>query len=269
MAWKEFFIYTFNGLPLATGTANANPSALSFTEVVQRIDNDSDFEVIRSVHKAGDTGTADDRVYIKIFDTNAGRYLMRDATPLAAVSGSALTTGMATGTRGFASHIWAKPYQAAGATSLVIQWADFSGTSRNVRLSLQGNKVRQGTAPWEARKYQAQIPMTYVVNIEALAANASTTAAVSIDVDSDFMVQKITGIFTGAASLVLADGGRERWWMDKAVYIDTIVGNGQFPFVMTSPRFIYRGSPLSVNISDLSGATNTIRLVFHGVKLYG
>ncbi len=269
MAWKEFFIYTFNGLPLATGTANANPSALSFAEVTQRIDSDSDFEIIRAVHKAGDTGTADDRVYIKLMDTNAGRYIMRDATPLAAVSGTAFTTGMATGTRGFASYVWPKVYQAAAGTSLVVQWADFSGTSRNVRYSLQGNKIRQGTAPWEVRKYQAQIPMTYVANIEALAANASTTVAVPIDVDSDFMVQKITGIQTGAASLILADGGRDRWWMDKAVYIDTLVGNGQFPFILTSPRFIYRGSQISVNLSDLSGATNTIRLVFHGVKMYG
>ena len=92
---------------------------------------------------------------------------------------------------------------------------------------------------------------------------------VPIDVDSDFMVQKITGTYTGAASLIIADGGRERWWMDKAVYIDTIVGNGQFPFILTSPRFIYRGSQISVSLSDLSGATNTIRIVFEGVKMYG
>lgn len=269
MAWKEFFIYTFNGLPLATGTANANPSALSFAEVAQRIDSDSDFEIIRRVHKAGDTGTADDRVYVKLMDTNAGRYIIRDATPLAAISGAAFTTGMATGTRGFASYVLPRPYQAAAATSLVVQWADFSGTSRNVRLSLQGNKIRQGTAPWEAKKYSAQIPMTYTLNIESLAANNSTTAVVPIDVDSDFMVQKITGIYTGAASLILADGGRERWWMDKAVYIDTLVGNGQFPFILTSPRFIYRGSQISVSLSDLSGATNTIRIVFEGVKMYG
>ena len=257
--WKEFFVYNFQNTSLPAGTGNA------FEDTVVLFDSDAAFEGMKLIHVATDS-----RIYMKMADDALGRQYQNQELDLRTVSGTRLFTSgvvdVGIHPNNFLPSILTVPMYIQAATSITTQFADFSGAANSIRLALHGAKIRAGVAPWN-KKWNARIPFWYTNSVD-LDANGSGSFVISTNMDSAFLVQKITGTRTGPATINIYDGSTGRSWMDRPMHIDNLVGNSQYPNVMTAPRFIPRGAVVNIQLTDLSGAANTIDLVFHGQKLF-
>lgn len=256
MLWKEYFIYDAT-VTLVAGTG------VSFTTTQVRIDSDANFELVKSSYVA-----TNDRIKLKFRDDSLGRYLAKDPIDIKSIAGrNTLPMGLS---NAFMPFIWPRPYTLAAGSTFVVESADASSAANTMRLSFHGAKVRPGIAPWLTKAYRAEIPMIYGLSGGpiTLGALSSDTGRIEIDVDSDFLVHKIVGIRTGAATVSISETARGREWMNTAVHIDNVIGNGAFPNILRDPRFISRGSNITINLTDLSGAANVIEVTMIGVKLY-
>jgi hypothetical protein len=253
--WKEYFVYgTSKTLSAGNGTA--------FETMNIRIDSDADFEFNKTTYVA-----TNDRIKVKYKDDSYGRYLTKGLPDIKTLAGrNTLAMGLS---NSFLPFVWPRPYIISAGTNFVVEASDFSGASNTLRIAFHGGKLRSGVAPW-TRRFRAAVPFVYSFTDGAVTVSANSTAnpRIEIDIDSHFVVQKITGIRTGEALVLINEGARGREWMNTQVHIDNIIGNGAFPNILTANRFIIRGSVVSFNIQDLSGADNSIEINLIGVKLY-
>lgn len=261
MAYKEFYAYEITFTNLAAGTG------VAFTPGELRIDTDADFEFIKTMFAPGTV-----RVRARYRDDTNGRYLMKGSQDLRTIGGTALYSypiGNPT-PPGFTPFIWPKPYIINAATTLTVELADFSGLVTSPRVAFHGSKIRPGDAPWD-RRYRAMIPYVYPISATGtvdISANSTLSASIPTDNDAHFLCYKVTGARDGLCTVSLTDAARDRTWMNQAMQFDNFVGNGMFPNILPSPRFVARGSVVAVALTDLSGATNTVELNLVGFKLY-
>ncbi len=260
--WKEYYVYSAEFLPLGAGTG------VTFTDVEMRLDTDADFEFIKTIFQPV---TA--RYRVRYRDDTSGRFLQKASQDIRTIGGTSIYS-MAPGNPtppGFKPFIWPKPYRIAAATTLTVQAADFSGLAYNTRLSFHGNKVRVGKAPWD-QQWHNVVPFVYSLGTTGtvtVAANSTVSVSIPTDMDAPFLAQMLTGSRTGQCLVTIRDGARDRQWMNIPQDFDNFVGNGQFPNVFSSPRYISKGAVMAVTIQDLSGAQNTVEINIAGVKLYG
>ncbi len=261
--WKEYFLYSafFDNLAAGNGTV--------FTNFEVRIDPDSDFEFVKTIFQPTSA-----RVRVSYRDDTNSRHLMKGEQDIRTIGGTALYSMAPVTPRlapGFVPYVWPIPYVISGATTLTVEAADFSGLQTDFYLSFHGSKVRPGRAPWDG-PFRAKVPYVYPITTTgtvSVPANGSASASIVTDKDAHFVIYKLTGSRTGACTVEIKDGARDRQWMDAtAVHFDNLVGNGHFPNNLPSPRFVYRGSVITVNLTDLSGASNVVEMNFIGVKLY-
>lgn len=261
MPWKEYFVYNFEDTSLPAGTG------VAFDDTTIRIDSDANFEAMKYHHIATDS-----RIFIKLQDDSIGRQFQNQTggLDLRSVSGTILFTSgvvdVGVHPNNFMPMVLTRPYLIRAATSFTVSFADFSGSANSIRFSIHGAKLRVGDAPWD-KKWNATLPFMYGSSV-ALAANGSGSFNISINNDSHFLVKKITGTRSGACTVNITDSSTGRSWMDRPMHIDNLVGNSQFPNILPAPRFVYRGSVINVTLQDLSGATNTVRIILHGEKLF-
>ena len=265
--WSEFFIYSLRALALATGTG------ITFTDIELRIDSDADFQFMKTLYFSTNDN-AD--IKVKYKDDTNGRYLLKHGTSLRSIAGRSLALDNS-GSFDFRPFIWPVPYTIRSATTMTVQLANSHGViTPDIYISFHGGKVRSGLAPWKNPKYR-KMPYVYPLTRSAstlpegtiqISANQTVTATVSIDKDSDFIVNKITGSATGGALVTIQDTGRDRQWMNTATHIRNLIGSGAFPNVLAAPRFVPRGAAVSISIQDLSGATNNVELNLIGSKLF-
>jgi len=249
--YEEYFVYATNAsLSAGDGTV--------FEEFNVRIDSDSNFKFLSTLFVA-----TSPQIYIKMQDDSIGRYLTKKGTDIQAIGGRSLT---GTTENLFLPFRWPKPYIIRAGTNLALQISDYSGSANTLRLAYHGSKIQPGVAPWDY-KFRATMPMVYSVK-KTLAANSSDTAVIDIDIDSHFLIKDIVGVRTGGALVTISEGARNRDWSNTSIHIDNIMGNGQFPNKLPSPRFIQKGSTIIFNLQDLSGFANTVEIDLVGVKLY-
>lgn len=261
MAFKEYYIYNLDDTSLAAGSL-ASPV---FTDTTIRTDSDADFEVMKRTHIATDS-----RILVQYRDDAYGRFLQNRRLDLRAVSGTVLfTTGVVDvgiHPNNFLPYVLTRPFLVRAATTFTASFADFSGSANSIRHSLHGAKLRVGEAPWKAN-WKATPYFDYSQNV-TIAANGSASVNIPINIDSHFLVRRITATRTGALLITVKDGATERQWMNTSVHIDNFAGNSQFPNILPAPRFIWRGSVINITVQDLSGASNDLEIVFSGEKLY-
>lgn len=262
--YKEYFIYSAEWLPLAAGTANASPSSLGFTEFQMRIGTDADFEILKTISVCSDR-----RVWLNMRDTSGRDYFKGDSD-LRLISGGtdlASIPALIIPEYQFRPYVWPGAFRVAGGSTISVKAADFSGVANTIRMSLHGNKVKTGTPFWETKQYRYKVPYTYTLDMGTIAANTSQLGTISIDVDADFHVQMVTGISQGTATIMVTDT-RAKDWMDRAVHIYNFFGNGQYPNVLNSGRYLHSGGAITMEVTDLSGAANRVHINIHGLKLY-
>jgi hypothetical protein len=265
--WGEYFMYNtlFNALPVGTGVAYVT------NEV--RIDSDADFQFMKTMYFSTNDNAA---VYLKYKDDSSGRYLMKNGVNLRTIGGRSLAIDNS-GSFDFRPYIWPIPYNIRRATTFSIDASNnHLAIAPSVYISFHGAKLRQGIAPWKKRNV-TKMPYVYPLSrniqtnpesVVTVAPNQTISVSVSIDKDSDFVVNKITGSATDQALVTVQEMGRDRQWMNTSTHIRNLVGSGAFPNVLSSPRFVPRGSVVNFTIQDISGVANNVEINLCGVKLF-
>jgi len=243
--WKELFVFGMNvTLPGAAGTV--------FTPTQIRIDSDADFEWQKNAYVS-----TSPLIKLRFRDDSMGRYLTKNPVDIQGIAGNLIGTPF----------IWGRPYVILAGTTFTVEASDYSTAPNTLRFAMHGAKMRPGNSPWD-RRFRALIPFVYSTGAVTIPASASLPVNIEVDMDAHFLVQKISGIRTGACLVEFKEASRDRDWQNIPVHFDSMVGNGQFPNVVFSNRFIYRGSVIVVNFTDLSAAPNPVEVMITGVKLY-
>jgi len=107
----------------------------------------------------------------------------------------------------------------------------------------------------------------YVYQVTLTANQSLADQALTINGDADFLVQAICGTQTGAYSIRLRDS--QGYYLSSAqIHNANLVGSRQWPVPMFPALLIPKSGKIGIDISDLSGAGNTVEIIFIGVKLY-
>ena len=122
----------------------------------------------------------------------------------------------------------------------------------------------------------------YGANFLALAPATTATQSISIQADSDFVVQKLTyhADIAGAAqtdssqiipnaTVIITDTGSGRQLMNQAINLTDFFGTGQSPFILPQPKIFRANTLISITVVSYEAAeTLNLRLSFIGVKSF-
>ena len=117
----------------------------------------------------------------------------------------------------------------------------------------------------------------YSVPFGAVASLESKTAAINIEADSDFEVQKLTTTSQGAlgydgnpeATVTILDTGAGRNLMNTAIPLTSLFGTGELPFILPTPKLFLARSTISLTLTNYGGDDmDEIWLNFIGRKIF-
>jgi len=103
----------------------------------------------------------------------------------------------------------------------------------------------------------------------ALGANERKDFSFAIDADSDFIVEKVYSQETGPFRLQIIDTTSSYQWFSDRIRMENFFGDAQYPNELPNTINLRRSTQLQFDIEDLSGAPNTIELVFEGYRIQG
>jgi hypothetical protein len=122
----------------------------------------------------------------------------------------------------------------------------------------------QGTQPQKVYR----VFFDYVFPQTVLLANAQGNSVLQIQFDSDFEWIWIVGSSTGNFTILLNDSSTGRNLASAPVLSQNFMGTAQLPFPLVEPYLLARSTTITAALQDVSGAGNTINLVFRGYKLF-
>jgi hypothetical protein len=111
-----------------------------------------------------------------------------------------------------------------------------------------------------------EAPFDYIYDVVLTADQSLVDQTVSVDVDADFELRGVLiAVSSGSFSM--------RWNDGQGYYVQNQeLLNNNFSSLTPYPSFpslvIVAGGRIGVDITDLSSATNTVQVVFRGVKVY-
>lgn len=89
----------------------------------------------------------------------------------------------------------------------------------------------------------------------------------SIDGDSDFILLSVHGKSTGAFKMNIRDhAGRPIY--SSATDADLVIGTAQLPVKLKAPLFFPAAGAIGIELIDISGAPNPVKLVFGGIRKF-
>ena len=106
------------------------------------------------------------------------------------------------------------------------------------------------------------LPFNFILN-----ANQTLSDIKSISKEFDFQWEIFNSYSTGPYTLQVRDGFVNEDFFEGNVRGDLITGNGQYPFYLPIPYTFKGGTNIKVTAVDISGASNTIQIVFIGYKI--
>lgn len=107
--------------------------------------------------------------------------------------------------------------------------------------------------------------------VATVASGGNATITFPINTQGHFEWAYLMGASTGQFSLRIYDAQANRDLQNKPINSVTIVGSAPRPFHLPKPYWFNVGGSkreVSITVHDLSGATNDIRLVLYGRRLY-
>lgn len=117
---------------------------------------------------------------------------------------------------------------------------------------------------------KAYIPGLYyaygITTNPALGANASVQLTISI-LNAPFKWIFATSTQTGPFTVQIADAKNQRQFFNDPLHYSLVFGTAQNPFPVLNPWTFDQNGAIQINLTDLSGAANTIWLGFIGVQL--
>ena len=109
-------------------------------------------------------------------------------------------------------------------------------------------------------------------------ANAQVTQ-ISIQSDSHFLVELITGVVTDTTNatflanvpelVTLSDSGSGRQFMSGPVHWNNLLGTAQLPGVLPFPKIVNAGSTINVTLTNLEATARNVRIALIGFKVFG
>ncbi|KKL17986.1 hypothetical protein LCGC14_2480040 [marine sediment metagenome] len=111
------------------------------------------------------------------------------------------------------------------------------------------------------------ISFDYVYTVTLTASQSLNGEQQAISTDSDFMWRALVFKSTGAFSVRFSDS-QAYFLSDVEIWSDNLSNDGSSPYVVFPEVPFPAGSRIGIDITDLSGSSNDIQLVFRGVKRF-
>lgn len=121
----------------------------------------------------------------------------------------------------------------------------------------------------------------YTVDIAALSEGTSGSGSFTVQADSDFLIQQLTGVALLAANTYIADPGPVATLQitdtgsafnlfSAPAYWANVIGTAQFPFILPIPRMLSANAKVNVTIDliEEGASDNHFQINFIGHKLY-
>lgn len=118
--------------------------------------------------------------------------------------------------------------------------------------------------------YAGDISFDYPFDIVMASGANLTNEGIRTDVDSDFLLYGLTiDSFTSILFSLLFKDSSGNYFSSKPVMAANYAGQGSAPYLFVGrPRIFPPGSSLGIQIKNLSGAENTVQLLFRGEKRF-
>jgi hypothetical protein len=157
----------------------------------------------------------------------------------------------------------------AGAGSLDLQTLQeilLSMQEENKRLRKDNFKLAEKIRKIESGNFDEYF--IYATQPITLAAGGTATTTISVTREADFYLTKVVRVATAPFAFLVRDSSNDRQWSNIAVHSDIGAGTAQLPLILPKPRYVARASTITIELTDISLATNEIRLGFIGYKVY-
>lgn len=112
--------------------------------------------------------------------------------------------------------------------------------------------------------YDYVLPPTTIT--PAVTPNLNT--AIVIDADADFQAIWLLANSTGTFTARFGDGATGRYFMSRPVNNVNLFGTALQPFPMLPPYVWKHQGSIILDLTDTSGAPNTLQIVFSGKKIF-
>ncbi len=121
----------------------------------------------------------------------------------------------------------------------------------------------------DLRKYRDVRYFAYTIRRVLTASQRDEGGVTKIQNDSDFLVQQLVANATSTIfDAQILDTGSGRNFFDAITRAALVFGTAQRPNVLLHPKLINANAQLNWTLLDGSGASNTIEVVLHGLKLF-
>ena len=153
--------------------------------------------------------------------------------------------------------------------------------TNTIRILHVGQKVYD--RPFEAaRAYTHVNEYDFVSNftnddggVGPLAANGTNIAPINVFADADFDIYKVSILADGDATIQIETSGKALSWFNRPCSIALLAGTtinaaipaGAWPFKLPGPLRVPASGSIVTTVADLSGFSNRIQVIFHGVRL--
>jgi hypothetical protein len=118
------------------------------------------------------------------------------------------------------------------------------------------------------KQYIPGIFFVYGTQIQLAANQALTNLPINI-LDAPFKTILLTQSSTGSFTVLFRDGKNKRPFMNTQLHRDLVFGTAQNPFPVLVPYVFEWRSNILIDITDVSGAPNTVWLGFCGTEQTG
>jgi len=113
------------------------------------------------------------------------------------------------------------------------------------------------------------VDFTYPFDI-TMASGADTNDAIKTNTDADFqLLAIIANVYTSIEFGILLNVNGVYYLSPSPILAGNFVADPSAPPPVLGKFIIPRGADLNIRIVNYSGATNTVQLLFRGMKLYG
>lgn len=120
------------------------------------------------------------------------------------------------------------------------------------------------------RAYAGDSSFDYPFDIVMQSGDNLTNEGIRTETDSDFLLRGLAiNAFTSDLFSLLFKDSNGNYFSSRPVLAQNYMGQGSAPYLFTGlPRIFPPGSSLGIQIKNLSGAQNTIQLLFRGEKRF-
>lgn len=250
--YKEFYAYNVSKILTAGSTLAI------FEDEILRIATDYDFEL----HKIAYVATSGN---VNMVIANRGREdNMITLNPL----GFNIQSIAGYVSRGVKPYILPSPYIIKKGSKLGIDFHNYYGLANTVRLSLQGSKIIDDNDSKLLQLSQENKELGVYSNSKTISASAKDIITIKTDNDHYFIIKQINGYTAGNCLINFIDSGTQKSWMNISTHKNNILGTGSFPNNLLAEKLIAPNTTITVEIEDISAASNLCSISFIGEKIY-